>query len=309
MKTSLRFSAVALALAACGGAPGNPYGTPVATLQGTITAAAVSTPSELHVALVWDHITEHDGELRSAQEVNVRAEFPVRFKIDILDPPPLEAMNALSPEDAQQAGVDPSTFRFALGSVLVYEDGNGNGKLDLLTLNATTSIDRPLGAAKPWIIYVEGAPPADGLFGVSLVPGFNLIAESTASCNTDNGVDEFCRPRLESLPLTTELDIALSNDPRLAALLCQNGGGAVSGGGGGAGSDPSAGGDGAGEPAGPGFVPPDPGATVDCAEDNRSFVADKCEQPTLCSDTTCVRQTGQLQPGEPVPAGWPCPGA
>ncbi len=315
MNRSTRFLGLSLfaslGLAACGGAPGNNYNAPVASLQGTITAASISTPEQLHVALVWDHFDGDTGELKSAQEVGVRAEFPVRFKIDIATPPPEAAMNRVPADEAASAGFDPASFRFALGTVLVYEDGNANGTLDLLPLNATTSVDRPLGAAKPWLMYIEGTPPSDDAFGVHLVAGFNLVGEDPTACPVDaNGeAPDFCRPKMTTFPLTTELEIALSNDPRLSALLCASGGGASSGGSG-SGSAPGMGGMGSIGGTAPGtapaFVPPPAGATITCAADKRSYTSSLCEQASLCSDTTCVSGIGQLQPGEAVPAGWPC---
>src|SRR4051794_12480174 len=112
---------VPFALVGCGGAPASQYNAPIATLRGTITEASVSTPEQLHVALVWSTFDGNKTELKSAQEVGVHAEFPVRFQIDVSALPPESAMNRLSAEDAQDAGVDRDSFRFAFGSVLVYD--------------------------------------------------------------------------------------------------------------------------------------------------------------------------------------------
>ena len=291
MKTSLTTPVCAFALlAGCSGSPAANYSPPVTSLRGTITSASVSTPADLHVALVWDHIVGSGAQLKSAQEVGVRAVFPVHFQIDVNALPPEAAMNTVPAKDAATAGFDANSFRFALGSVLVYEDSNANGSLDLLPINATTSVDKPLGAAKPWLLYIEGTPPPAAVFsGASLTAGFNLVTEEDTGCVGN----EYCPPKMKSLPLATDLEIALSSDPKLSEMLCQYKG--------------STSGDMQGTGTGGSFVPPPAGWTVTCSTDKRSYSAEKCNQPTLCVSPSCTTMSYELEPSDTVPAGWPCP--
>jgi len=304
IRSAIALFALTTASLGCGLAPGPHDNAPLASLRGTITQASVSTPEQLHVALVWSTFDTNDHELKSAQEVGVRTEFPVRFQIDVNALPPESAMNRFPADEAMRHGIDPSSFRFAVGAVLVYEDTNGSGALDLLPLDATSFIDRPLGAAQPWIFYVEGTPPpADALDGVALAAGFNLVSMDVC----DDGTD-FCSPKAKSIPISTELEIALSADPKLAELLCQYSG-ASSEGSDGPGPMGMSGGGGGPSPTDPPYTPPPSGSTITCADDNRSYTYETCGQASLslCAPTACAGSSQALQPDQPAPAGWPCP--
>src|SRR5258708_35533370 len=99
----------------CGQAAGPHFNPPFATLFGVISSSSVPTPSEVRVALVW---RKHDPEgniLRVAQELGVRADFPVRFRLDIDTLPPADAINL-------GTNADGTPFHYATGSLIIYED-------------------------------------------------------------------------------------------------------------------------------------------------------------------------------------------
>jgi hypothetical protein len=193
--TTQAFFLAAVASVACGKAAGPHYNSPYATLHGAITSASVATPPSVRVALVWQVQAQGKTYLKSAQELGVETQFPVEFQLDVTQLPPPEAMSPQGP-----------SFRFALGTLVVYEDLNGNGQLDLLPLDATSSPDLVLGVPGSYaILYVEGDFPniPSLVQGGSIQPGFNLLylplpvitpwdGGSPCAYSYDGG--EFCGP-------------------------------------------------------------------------------------------------------------------
>src|SRR6266478_122607 len=135
--TSKAFILFPLLAAACGSGAGPDYNRSFATLHGSIAGSSVQTTSEVRVALVWEHVNTEPGvtALKSTQELGLRAQFPSNFQMDINALPPKEALSQMDPAKAATAGIDPN-LRMAAGTLVVYEDSNGNGKLDLLTVDS-----------------------------------------------------------------------------------------------------------------------------------------------------------------------------
>jgi len=155
----------------CGQAAGPHFNPPFATLFGVITSSSVPTPSEVRVALVWRKRDPDGNILRVAQELAVRADFPVRFRLDIDTLPPSDAINIGTNADGS---MDP-TFHYATGSLIIYEDVNGNGTLDLLPTDAVGTIDRVLGIPEHLsVFYVESSLPRPS---AGAQKGFNLRHE------------------------------------------------------------------------------------------------------------------------------------
>src|SRR5262249_3728199 len=134
----LLFAAVLLG-AGCGSAAGRDYSPPFVTFFGGVTSPEVQTPADVRVALVLGKREPEGNVLRAGQELAVKAEFPVRFRLEVNSLPPAEVMNWRS----VNGQLDPS-FRYATGTLIVYEDVNGNGALDLLSSDAQSSVDRVL---------------------------------------------------------------------------------------------------------------------------------------------------------------------
>src|SRR5215467_11127330 len=139
-----RFTILATAglIAGCGSAAGPDYARVFVSLNGVITSSEIAVPSQVRVALIWKHKDPEGNLVRSAQELSVAAQFPVRFRLDITSLPPLEAVNQRQVAPGQY---DPN-WRYATGTLVVYEDLYGNGILDLVSIDAETTVDRVLGA-------------------------------------------------------------------------------------------------------------------------------------------------------------------
>jgi len=292
-------------LEACGTAAGPSYGPPLTTFNGTIASSSVATPAIVHVALVWKILSgPHPSYFGTAQELGVRAEFPASFHLDVKNLPPPEAMKVVDPAKVRPGGVTA----FALGALVVYEDTNGNGKLDLLPIDAPTSVDRFLGTPEGLeIIYLEGggiaknpqAPPTDEDF-VEHFAGFNLIVEPELAF-LEPGCSSCERTAIRPwtrLDNSANLTIALTADPQLARALCDRTGGeeTISTG-----------------TCGPCIgsacskCPVAAGARVTCSADKSAFVALSCDAASICANRVCRVVSGRLDASHAVPPNWPCP--
>jgi hypothetical protein len=210
--------------AACGAGAGADYSQAYATLHGSIASSSVKTTSEVRVALVWQRVSVQSAAagLRSVQELGLRAQFPASFQMQINALPPSEALSSIDAAKAAKAGIDPN-LHLAAGTLVVYEDSNGNGKLDLLSINASSTIDRVLGVPQGLtLLYVEGTPPspaAKGYFsGLTLQRGFNLLQEP----GWQSGNRLTVSTAWSLLPLSTEIPIVLTAAPQLSQYVCQN---------------------------------------------------------------------------------------
>jgi hypothetical protein len=277
-------------LTACGsGALDADFNPPYATLKGSIVSSSVPTPSEVRVALVWVPIYPGGPALKSAQEVGVRTDFPVRFQLDIDRLPPPEAMNVVPAAEAAKYCVEPGV-KFAYGTVVVYEDLDGDGQLGLIPVDATTAPDRVLGVpAGTTLIFIEGdatflpgcaLPPY--LAGLTFHPGFNLVSEPIGPSFTGD---------VTSLPLSTEIEIALTADPLLTRYICQPGQAGIGG---------------VNVCNQPGCAAP-PGAKISCAPDRASYAWTLPSAiPSLCGSYRADYGVVALPASGEIPAGWPC---
>jgi hypothetical protein len=282
MRSRFTLIPVVLALAAgCGSAASHDYNPPFVSLSGVITSSSIVTPSQVRVALVWKHRDPDGNLLRSAQELAVEAQFPVRFRLDITSLPPTESMNPADPN-----------FRYATGTLIVYEDTDGNGVLDLVRSDVESTVDRVLGAPEHLsVFYVEGSAVQRG--GPGAQPGFNLRREPLM-LDPPPG-DSQCQAvqagSREYLPLSTEIPIALTAAPELSREMC-----AVM---------PPAPDGGCSGSSCPSSVPP--GAQVTCSSDRMAFVYKSCESAGgLCGSVSCQYVCGRRLPSDPIPPDWPC---
>lgn len=270
------------AAAGCGEAVGPDYAPPLASFRGVITASELPAPAEVRVAFAWRKRDPEGNILRVTQEAAVRAEFPVRFALAVTRLPPEEAMN----DGTTSAG---TAFRYATGTLIVYEDRNRNQRLDLLATDARESADRVLGAPSAMsMFYAEGpVMPREGALGPR--PGFNLRREATFIDPAPGA--EPCAPTLierqEYLPLETEIPLTLTAAPELSRQICERT---------------------HAPPTGPPSAAVPPGAQVTCAADGNAFVWKQCDQPAgLCTRSSCGYGCGRRPPGAPASADWPCP--
>src|SRR5262249_1608251 len=120
-----------LSIAACGTAAGATYDPPLLSFNGTIASSSVATAATVRVALVWKLPDSAGASLQAAQELAVRAEFPATFHLDVGQLPPPEV---ITPIESTKTGPTAATG-YAFGTLVVYEDTNGNGKLDLVPID------------------------------------------------------------------------------------------------------------------------------------------------------------------------------
>jgi hypothetical protein len=182
-----------LTLAGCGDPlASGAFRPPYVTVSGRMTS---DTPSagNLYVALLWEN--DHgDGVNYVAQQVAVRSDVDqLAFRLDVSELPPAAAIHALPPGDPF-FGIDPE-LRWAVGTLIVYADDNGNGQLDFVDAAGELSPDRVLAAADGYgdnadlrIFYLADGRPADPLWtgDFPVAPGFSL-ARSPRACDPAPG--------------------------------------------------------------------------------------------------------------------------
>jgi hypothetical protein len=327
MMYALRPLAVASALmiAACGEplATGG-YRPAFITIKGTIASSTVTAlPANVRIALLWQN--DQTGMSYSAQDVAVRAEFPVGFSLDVTDVPKSQVVHALRPDTAAAAGLDPE-MRWALGTLVVYADDDSNQQLDIVD-PGIPSHDRILGAATDLdIFYLAAGKPAssDWIGLLPIAAGFSLTREpphrdpKPGECGRFTAQGHFtqlCSSMSDSLPLTIAsgqaVTITLSDDPLLARYACRTFWGPLDY------ADwdkPSSGDlcDGGGCTYCQGYqcpldLPP-AGVTPTCAPDGTSYVYKTCvDDAVLCGTRFCHFGHGERAIADPPPAGWPCP--
>jgi hypothetical protein len=203
--------ALLLLTSACGDVVSPTYpGTPLLTLEGQMRVEPdAQLDGPVRLALAWyPRMLSDETAAPPAQPKAIVTEdfvyegaFPATYRFHLYNPPPLEALAPLG-GGFQGKG--------ALGILLAYRDGNGNGKLD--TIPATGSpLDRVVGASLDWtaspaylLIYLDSEQPS----ATGMRRGFNLVKLTDATTS-------------ESVPLTTSIPLALSGGPFLDALVCE----------------------------------------------------------------------------------------
>jgi hypothetical protein len=311
--------------AGCGSlsdAPGT--AAPLATMNGTLSVASgAQAPSSVRVALVWRNDLG-DGDQRGfnvAEDLEVAPQFPARFQLTVRTAPPSSAL--IRPEDDFDMSV-------AVGSVVAYEDKNGNGKLDLVPAKSTSFVDGIVGANDELIVVWLPKEPTAALARELRDPqgglpraGYNLYKRHTPICTISGGGNGDAEPvpgapatpctdkaDIRWLPIDAPFDLPIVTDPKFNSLMCQS-------------TDPGPGPDGPPQvgpdpsPGGPGVpsgpsVPqgpfPAPGARgLVCSPDGRRFTYSDCREPGLCeAASSCGARVENLPAGVAAPAGWPC---
>jgi len=307
----------------------------LATIGGSLTNAkgvTISDPGALRVALVWEsnypYAYDKNGQpvqdndipngawgklLRFAQDVAVKPEFPAHFELDITAPPPeTQAFWELFPAPRSVA------LRGELARIIVYEDVNHNGKLDLVDRDATAYVDRVVGAAKDYLLYLEGtmpSSPADMVFvkdADGKLPGLGFTLGILTPC-ADGTLPPImhatCPPdykliHLRWAPVSFPIAIDLAQSPQLDRLMCQETGGDGNNKTGVFNNHP------AGEyPAT--FPAPGGDGHLSCMPGGRSYQFQTCETnvpPAVCATTMikCATDEYTLADGAAPPNGWPC---
>jgi hypothetical protein len=217
----------------CGDGAASPdYVEPFGTLKGEISALAPMSGKNVQVALAWyrrvggEASSGHAGAhaVMESQAVSVSSAFPVSFQLDITELPPADAVEKFTAEEVAQWGLSPDNA-YAMGVVLVYDDLNGNGKLDFTPAAAPDLIDKILGhpgdkkgqkTSTYEVFYWEGPAPTPQVWEGDLVgvqPGFNLRYFEIG--------DEPGVPDVQVVPLDTLLRVQLRGDPKLSCYLVE----------------------------------------------------------------------------------------
>lgn len=118
---------------------------------------------ELRVALIWrngsaEYVPGEGPPYHIAHDVPVSTELPARFTLELTEPPPAIALREIT---AETSDTDfPPGSSYAVGALVVYDDRDGDGALDLLDAGSSAEVDRLVGARgdlEVW--YVTGGVP------------------------------------------------------------------------------------------------------------------------------------------------------
>ncbi|WP_394838563.1 hypothetical protein LVJ94_16830 [Pendulispora rubella] len=276
----------------------------LATLHGTIRnpESIARGPGELRVAVVWSVFPKPQGgggvnapELHVSQDVAVNPAFPTGFTLDLRVPPPREAVQPIEKTPG---------LKIAYGTLVAYEDVNGNGRLDLVDPTAVTFVDRIVALNQETILaFLEGTlpdPPQRGTDGSTPRLGFNFLSVDLCLFGT-GGSGPCTESKVLWKPIEAEISLALSNAPRFSQLMCQQGPGGSTG------LDRTE-----EHPAGeiPRSSPAGPREKSSCSDGGRVYRRQSCMSRSagLCGEITesCVTDVYHLEPGVPAPSGWPC---
>lgn len=213
---------IALAVAGCGSAAGPGYDPPIFTVDGVIRSSSVATPPRIHVSLLWERVQFSAATKTSigatvgyvAEDVTIAAQFPAQFQLSTSRTPPPEAF----------AAGDGLELPFVIGYIVAWADGNGNGTLDPVPGDGTTSPDTILGTSASYVWYANTSMPiADQTFAIQ--PGFNLVgstgAQYPAGCDTYASCTAGEKSGTHTLPAGATIELALTGATDFTdELLC-----------------------------------------------------------------------------------------
>ena len=277
-------------------------GTPLWSIQCRLKDSDdLPAPSSLRVAFLWNlassdkavTIGDHGeivlaGIAKVAQDVSIVPEFPSQFLVELYDLPPRQSFHSGEQYKQDWAGIE-----VAYGELIVYDDRNGNDKLDLLPVDAQEVVDVVIGPQEDYAFMLVEEDTQNILADEdSLSPGLNVFLPP-GFLKDDQG-----RPTMpfEDWLKAPVLDITLLEDPARQYLMCE-------------------------EPVEyiidsslPGKIlrcqPVPEDVEVVCSEDGRLYEAlyTACRQASVCSPIRCERflDLCPLAPDDPIPSDWPC---
>jgi hypothetical protein len=162
MRVALLAAAVA-ALACDAQVDGRFDGVPLATLRGEITSRrAQPLAGDARMAVVWD---TNGAVLAQPTELEVHGQFPSSFTVDILEPPPDDALNDVE--------VDGRVYHEAIGIIAVTDGQTIDTPYGLLLF--PNLWEHMVGAdAEHMVIYAAEDIPARGHFP-AMTKGYHLV--------------------------------------------------------------------------------------------------------------------------------------
>lgn len=296
-----------LGAVACGQLEGDPDHKPVvATIHGQLAnPEGYAAGPNMRVAIVWGG---ESGRVRVSQDVAVEPVFPSQFRIDVRDLPPTEALRV--PDEKWRTATSSDAFKMAVGTLVAYEDLNGDGQLDLLDSNATQAIDRVVGVNEDmYVVYTEGAATGK-VAQLGLPRGFSLLRLDACPVGSSTSSGSSGQPECDPTPHVQAIDtlftLPLTGSPQLSSFMCMSEGGtSVSGSGSAAANTADGSGSGTGAAPAPQIYPAPNDPNLHCRADGSSYTYETCQTPQLCGDTVCLAHIEE-RPAAP-PANWPCP--
>jgi hypothetical protein len=302
----MKWLIVTIGLAGCGAAPGADYMLPLASLGGVVESSADAPSGNLRLALLWqpgpgcvDASGCYSNDFNLATEdMPITPQFPARFQMTLTRLPPERAMHPLALPQALYG-------RYAVATLVAYADDNDNGRFDLIPEGSSSGADRLLGVAEDLlVVYIEAGSAPDPnrtIYSVNS-PGFNLLNIATvpspeqcvaAPCNypTDDSGLPIRAP--QAIPLNTEIAISLNLSQFARQWQCES----------------------SFDSWQPYFsaepdcnaAPPPAGSGIICLTPTWYAVAGVDDTEPLCGQQHIKYCTTRRDPGQPVPAGWPCP--
>jgi hypothetical protein len=335
MKTiwACQLCSIACVVSACGSAASYDYYVPesqgdnpqlLATIHGQTIGETSARRDLLQIAFVWFPVLPALGDAQLSQGVTWRPTTLLGgVDIDISEHPPAGAIKAAD------------MMRYGQAELVLYEDGNRNGKLDVVGRDEP-ALDRVVGRAngfRAWWL-ANGAPAASDLRGQKPIANGLSFTYGPIKSEPDPWL---CSPDSElggklSCPRTTRepaydisaqniFTITVSDDPKLQAYACSGFWGTNS-----ETSDDW-------PDTTPGWSSPEvrykicnPATcdgskeggpldlpvvgrpvTIACHADKTKYGWRDCAaDPKLCGTVFCHTGYGKLDPHKPVPADWPC---
>ena len=188
----------------------NPNGkTPGVWTLHTSLEALPAAEGDVHLAFVW----RSPVKPLVATDVAIESDSPLTVDLDIYEIPNTDILTSsddtVPPQlfkweysrmvDANLEPVEHPTVRWSQGKLVLYEDVNDNGELDLLPSGATDAIDRILGGAFGYDFYYIESGDAHPFVNVPEVTnGLNMVSLS--------------EDRYERKPISLETEIAITLD-------------------------------------------------------------------------------------------------
>lgn len=298
---------VATLSAGCGSLDTDTTASPqVAALSGKlVNPDAVGVSGAVRVAVVW---AGANGSFDVSEDLPIQPVFPASFAVSLDAGPPASALVASS-AIADSSG----DYQVAIGSVVAYDDLNGNGKLDLVAAGASGYVDQIVATDESLVVvYLAGGVPTNANSedaGGTAVLGYNLFRDcpdtsfgptsAGSICPTGSGSGGTATTSCGWEPVTTAITLTVATDAHVDYLMCQSA----------SGGDGSTSASGASLPGRPVTYPSPCDPNLACSDDGSSYTYEASCTTTstgICegSSTSCVEDV-YTRPS-PVPSDWPC---
>jgi hypothetical protein len=193
---------------------------PLGTLSGKLNMAANSPianeSGHLRMTLAWD-----STKGPAYMDVPITPEFPASFQLALNGPPPADAIVTADSGHAAMMPPWPQPGQTAAqGHLIAYYDGNGNGQLDQVPLDATSAPDRIVATSNPglsdtnetfYVVYGTGGYWASAwgeiyAGGAAIHDGYALVV--------------YRGNALTFAPIDTPVTLATIHDPTDNLVLC-----------------------------------------------------------------------------------------